>query len=154
MIHIKENRLKEAVQLSTQIPEFENLYESVEFQKRLKVKHLILTANFQEKPVGFKIGYERDDDGSFYSWMGGVLPKFRKQCVAEKLADYQERWASENGYNFIRIKTRIQRMQQIKTLLPFSMMHPDSDPEPIKQQFLSKIPMLKKRRKVMKTEQE
>ncbi|MBC8322537.1 MAG: GNAT family N-acetyltransferase [Candidatus Marinimicrobia bacterium] len=117
MIHIKENRLKEAVQLSTQIPEFENLYESVEFQKRLKVKHLILTANFQEKPVGFKIGYERDDDGSFYSWMGGVLPKFRKQCVAEKLADYQERWASENGYNFIRIKTR----KKHKAMIAFSL---------------------------------
>ena len=47
-----------------------------------------------------------DYDSSFYSWMGGVLPKFRKQGVAEKLADYQEKWASENGYNSIKLKTR------------------------------------------------
>jgi len=106
MIHVRENQLEEAFTVSKQIPEFENLYQFDEYQKRLNVKHLILTAEIQEKPVGFKIGYERDNDSSFYSWMGGVLPKFRKQGVAEKLADYQEKWASENGYNSIKLKTR------------------------------------------------
>ena len=106
MIHVRENQLDEAFTVSKQIPEFENPYQFVEYQKRLNVKHLILTAEIQEKPVGFKIGYERDNDSSLYSWMGGVLPKFRKQGVAEKLADYQEKWASENGYNSIKLKTQ------------------------------------------------
>ena len=106
MIHVRENQLDEAFTVSKQIPEFENPYQFDEYQKRLNVKHLILTAEIQEKPVGFKIGYERDNDSSLYSWMGGVLPKFRKQGVAEKLADYQEKWASENGYNSIKLKTR------------------------------------------------
>lgn len=117
MIHIRENQLKNAFALSKNIPEFEQPYQFEEYKKRLKVKHLILTAEIQEKPVGFKIGYERNDDSSFYSWMGGVLPEFRKQGVAEQLADYQEKWAKENGYYFIRLKTR----KKHKAMIAFSL---------------------------------
>jgi len=117
MIHVKENRLEDAFKISTKIPEFDDPYPFDEYQRRLKVKHLILTAEIQEKPVGFKIGYERNDNGSFYSWMGGVLPEFRKEGVAERLADYQEKWAQENGYYFITLKTR----KKYKAMIGFSL---------------------------------
>ena len=38
--------------------------------------------------------------------MGGVLPKYRRQKVADTLADKQENWTKERGYISIRLKTR------------------------------------------------
>ncbi|WP_317170150.1 GNAT family N-acetyltransferase [Rhodocytophaga rosea] len=69
-------------------------------------KHLILIAYAQSKPVGFKVGYDKEGDGSFYSWMGGVLPEYRQQQVGKQLAQKQETWARENGFTSIRFKTR------------------------------------------------
>jgi GNAT superfamily N-acetyltransferase len=56
--------------------------------------------------VGFKVGYQREIDGSFYSWMGGVLPDFRRRHVARLLAEAQEKWAAGHGYRRITCKTR------------------------------------------------
>jgi ribosomal protein S18 acetylase RimI-like enzyme len=106
LIIIHENQLENAIALSIQIPEFERPYEIEEYEKRLKGNHLILTAHGDETTFGFKIGYDRFSDGSFYSWMGGVLPEFRRQGVANTLADYQENWAKEQGYKSIKLKTR------------------------------------------------
>jgi ribosomal protein S18 acetylase RimI-like enzyme len=105
-IKIKIDRLEDAVDLAHQIPEFDNPYNIDEYKKRLMSDHLVLTAHFENEIVGFKIGYDRFNDGSFYSWMGGVLPENRNQSIAEILADYQENWAKINGYASIRLKTR------------------------------------------------
>lgn len=53
--------------------------------------------------IGFKIGYERGD--GFYSWVGGVLPAYRRKGVATLLADVQEQWAKDSGYIRIWFKT-------------------------------------------------
>lgn len=116
MITIKTGQLKAAVELSKQLPEFEDPYTIDEYATRLKENSLVLTAYIDDKPVGFKIGYDRFKDGSFYSWMGGILPEFRKQGVADKLADHQEKWARERGYQTIRLKTR----KKHKAMLEFS----------------------------------
>ena len=105
-IKIKIGRLEDAVDLAHQIPEFDYPYYIDEYKKRLMSDHLVLTAHFENEIVGFKIGYDRFNDGSFYSWMGGVLPENRNQSIAEILADYQENWAKKNGYVSIRLKTR------------------------------------------------
>ena len=105
-IKIKIGRLEDAVDLAHQIPEFDNPYNIDEYKKRLLSDHLVLTAHFENEIVGFKIGYDRFNDGSFYSWMGGVLPENRNQSIAEILANYQENWAKINGYASIRLKTR------------------------------------------------
>ena len=68
--------------------------------------HLILTAYVKGKPVAGKIGYDRYKDGSFYSWIGGVLPDYRKRGFARRLLVYQEEWAKSRGYLSIRVKTR------------------------------------------------
>ena len=105
-IKIKIGRLEDAVDLAHQIPEFDNSYDINEYKKRLLNDHLVLTAHIENEIVGFKIGYDRFNDGSFYSWMGGVLPENRNQSIADMLADYQENWAKNNGYSSIRLKTR------------------------------------------------
>ena len=105
-IKIKIGRLEDAVDLAHQISEFDNSYDINEYKKRLLNDHLVLTAHIENEIVGFKIGYDRFNDGSFYSWMGGVLPENRNQSIADMLADYQENWAKNNGYSSIRLKTR------------------------------------------------
>jgi len=49
--------------------------------------------------------------------MGGVIPKFRRQNVASKLAYFQENWALKNGYTSIRIKTR----KKYEAMIKFSL---------------------------------
>ena len=104
---IKEHRLKDAIAVSSQIPEFENPYDIDEYKKRFAgVAYHILTAYKDNQPVGFKIGYDRYHDGSFYSWMGGISPDYRRLGIADILTDKQEEWAKSKGYRTIVLKTR------------------------------------------------
>ena len=105
--HIHEDSLDDAVMVSANIPEFDDPYKIQEYSKRLNsTAHQILTAYDDHNPIAFKIGYQRHPDGSFYSWMGGVLPNYRRKGIANNLADHQETWAKKNGYNSIRMQTR------------------------------------------------
>lgn len=116
MISIKKGTLDTVVKLSNQIPEFTNPHAKEVYESRiLKVPHLVLIAFSDEKPIGFKVGYERD--GYFYSWMGGVLPDFRRQKIALQLAEHQEEWARQQKYSSITFKTR----NQHKNMLIFAL---------------------------------
>ena len=106
MIHIREGAFQECVDLSSKIPEFNSPYKIEEYKKRCAGKYLVLIAEIDNQSVGFKIGYDRFNNGSFYSWMGGVLPKFRRMGVAYSLANFQEKWATKNEFSSILLKTR------------------------------------------------
>lgn len=104
---IREGQLAEAVSLSQNIPEFDNPHDLSVYEQRLSgKKYLVAIAEVDRKPVGFKVGYDKFDNKSFYTWMGGVLPKYRKQGIAKLLAEYQERFASANGFDSVVLKTR------------------------------------------------
>jgi len=116
-IIIKEDCIDDAINVSQKIPEFDNTYAKSEYESRLNNdKHLILTAYIDNKPVGFKIGYETTSKQNFYSWMGGVLPKYRGWEIAEKLYRYQEHWVKQVGYCGILLKTRSKHKAIIKLL--------------------------------------
>ena len=105
--HTHEDKLDDAFMVSTNIPEFDDHYEILEFSKRLNsTVHLIFTAYDDHNPIALKIGYHRHSDGSFYSWMGGVLPNYRRKGIANNLADHQETWARKKGYKNIKLQTR------------------------------------------------
>ena len=106
MIHICEGSFQECVDLSFKTPEFKSPYKIEEYKKRCAGKYLVLIAEIDNQSVGFKIGYDRFNNGSFYSWMGGVLPKFRRMGVAYSLANFQEKWAAKNEFSSILLKTR------------------------------------------------
>ena len=107
-LKIKEDTIDNVYQLALEIPEFSDAqYSFTEYEKRLSnVEHLTLIAYNLNEPVGFKAGYKREEDGSFYSWMGGVIPEARQKNVAQALAEHQEKWARENGYTSVKMKTR------------------------------------------------
>ena len=117
MIHICEGSLQECVDLSFKIPEFNSPYKIEEYKKRCAGKYLALIAEIDNQLVGFKIGYDRFKNGSFYSWMGGVLPRFRRMGVAYSLANFQEKWADENRFSSIILKTR----QKHDEMIAFSL---------------------------------
>jgi len=113
---IKEGTIEQAVELSKLIPEFDDPYPKEEYEKRFaNIRHLILTAFYKEKPVGFKAGYEIN--GAFYTWMGGVLPDFRNNYIARKLAEKQQKWAKQNGFTKIKLETR----NKHKAMLQFAL---------------------------------
>lgn len=106
-LSIRQGTIEEIVRLSASIPEFKNPYTAAEYEQRLAGKnHLILIAVSKGKNIGFKAGYDRFDDGSFYSWMGGMLPGYREKGVYLQLTFQMELWAKENGYHSILLKTR------------------------------------------------
>ena len=108
IFHIHEDKLDDAVLVSLNIPEFDDPYEMPEYLKRLHgtTHHILTSYDDDHNPIAFKIGYQRDIDGSFYSWMGGVLPNYRRKGIANNLADHQDIWAKKNGYKSIRMQTR------------------------------------------------
>ncbi len=65
-----------------------------------------------EVPVGFKLGYERTPE-EFYSWLGGVLPEWRKQGIAQELLRLQHTKVKALGYEKITTKSRNQFTQML-----------------------------------------
>lgn len=104
---IREAGPSELLWVHERIPEFPG-HASLEFYtERLKDRlYLALVAEKGGELLGFKVGYQSDTTDSFYSWMGGVRPEFRKQGIANALAEYQEEWASGKGFGYVYFKTR------------------------------------------------
>lgn len=106
-IQIREGSVEEVVQLSRSLPEFLNPHTEDVYDERLKGKlHLIAVAEVDQQLAGFKVGYDKFGDSSFYTWMGGVLPEYRKMGVARSLANFQESFVRKNGFDSIILKTR------------------------------------------------
>lgn len=115
-ITITQGNIETAVKCSKSIPEFRDPPGIERYKERLvSVPHLILIAKVGEEIAGFKVGYQRED--YFYSWMGGILPTYRQMGIAKMLADAQEDWAKQQGYDSITFKTR----NQHKGMLIFAL---------------------------------
>ena len=104
---IREASPAELLSVHECIPEFPGKASLDFYTERLKHRlHLGLIAEKDGELLGFKVGYQSDTPDTFYSWMGGVRPEFRKQGIADTLAEYQENWAKEKGFEAIYFKTR------------------------------------------------
>lgn len=74
-------------------------------QMESKSKLLINVAIKGTKVIGYKIGYELDND-KFYSWLGGVDKNYRNYGVASKLMEKQHQYLKENGFSIVQTKTK------------------------------------------------
>ena len=54
--------------------------------------------------IGYKIGYQLDTH-TFYSWLGGVDPNYRKQGIAAELMKQQHQTLKELGFKVVQTKT-------------------------------------------------
>lgn len=76
------------------------------FERRIRgrINPLILLAQIQQRPVGFAIGYELKP-GTFYCWLIGVIPDFRRSGIASQLMEAMSAWAAEEDrYHTIRFE--------------------------------------------------
>ena len=101
---IRPGTIEEAWHVLQAIPEFDQRRSLAQLQERLPAGTLILIAEADGQPVGFKLGYAAED-GSLYSWLGGVLPAHRKSGLAQRLLEAQEAWASAHGFAAITVKS-------------------------------------------------
>jgi GNAT superfamily N-acetyltransferase len=108
VITIGPGTLDEVLALYPSIPELVHPHGREEYERRFQAApaHLVLVARAGAQPVGFKVGYEREPDGSFYSWMGGVARTHRRQGVAQQLAGAMEQWARAQSYHALKFTTR------------------------------------------------
>ena len=102
---IKETDWQVAFAVCEQIPEFDPPYLQSKWRDRLEGKDFLCLVAFEsDAAIGCKVGYP--EDGYFYSWVGGVLPGFRKRGVARSLADEMERILRIRGFSVLRMKTQ------------------------------------------------
>ncbi|AML56098.1 Protein export cytoplasm protein SecA ATPase RNA helicase [Serratia rubidaea] len=108
MLTTRTATLAEIQQLYQHIPEFNAAHRLQDLQLRIgDAMHYARIAELDGQPAGFKLGYQTGDD-TFYSWLGGVLPAFRRRGVAGRLLEEQERWARTQGFRRLTVKTRNQ----------------------------------------------
>lgn len=106
MILIKEGTIQEAMALEQELPDFTKTYSEEKYISKLNNAYsLILIAYENEKPIGFKVGYAINEN-TFYSWVGGVLPKHRRKHVGQLLLEKQEHLVKEKGYSNIQVKSK------------------------------------------------
>lgn len=102
---IKEASIAQAVAVEAEIPELGSGSSLDRYERRLKGhRHLILVAEVDGRPAGYKVGYEHTP-AVFYSWLGGVVPSARGCGVATALRRRQEAWARSCGYERLRVKS-------------------------------------------------
>ena len=64
---------------------------------------LLLMATLDNMPVGFFLGFELKP-GTFFAWLYGVLPEFRRKSIASQLMDAVHTWVGQHEYESIRFE--------------------------------------------------
>lgn len=121
-IFVQEGSLLTVVGINALIPEFRDergkSYSLNYFAERISGRsHLILTAYYGQEEAGYLVAYDKFFDGSFYCWMAGVIPDFRRKGVLTALMDFLFAWARKNGYREIKITTRNSRREMLMFLI-------------------------------------
>ncbi len=85
---IEQGSLDDVLAICRALPEFDKPLTIATLED--KIRHcpapLILIAKANQQLAGFKLGYSLSES-KFYSWLGGVLPQYRRQRLAQALMD-------------------------------------------------------------------
>jgi ribosomal protein S18 acetylase RimI-like enzyme len=118
IITIKEDPIEVAVGINATITEFDEAYDRAYFEDRCRDRtNLVLVAYVDGQPAGYMVSYDKDGDGSFYCWMAGVDPLFRRLGLLDRMMRYLYDWARERGYQKLTIKTRNNRREMLSYLV-------------------------------------
>ena len=114
-IKVVDGSISAVLTLISGVPEFKQPYGATEFQRRSNSPFFkILIGQINEESVGFKVGYDRyQNQKTYYSWMGGVLPEYRNKGVAAALQLELESWCKQQGFTQLRFKTRNNHVKMI-----------------------------------------
>ena len=104
MIEIREISVPEFLNLYSLIEEFDIVYTEETLAARYEGKEFLLIGAFLNgEGIGCMAAYECD--GSFYCWLAGVAPQFRRQGALHSMMGHLVNWARAKGYGAITIKT-------------------------------------------------
>ena len=121
-VKVAEDRslLDDALSVHRGIPEFQHdPHIRDQWLERLDQvqQSIFLVAYVDQCPAGYLIGYERYN--SYYIWLAGVLPSYRRQGLLVQLLQPLEQWAIQKQYPSLTIKTR----NSFKSMLLFLIVH-------------------------------
>jgi ribosomal protein S18 acetylase RimI-like enzyme len=130
-IVVKEDSIEVAVKVNATITEFDKPYDKAYFEDRYKNSvSLILVAYVDNQPAGYMVSYDKNNDGSFYCWMAGVDPLFRRLGLLNSMMQYLNDWAKNHGYNRLTIKTRNNRREMLSYLVKAGFNFAEVQPQP------------------------
>ncbi|MFH1064674.1 MAG: GNAT family N-acetyltransferase [Candidatus Woesearchaeota archaeon] len=130
-IEIREVPIVEALKVDETIVEFDDKFSEEQFEERYHGReHIIIVAYVDGGPAGYLVGYDRDSDGSFYCWMAGVNPLFRKRGILKSLMSYEDDWAKSRGYVKIKVKTRNKHQSMLSYLKKYGFSITGTEPRP------------------------
>ncbi|MDP1884424.1 MAG: GNAT family N-acetyltransferase [Candidatus Moranbacteria bacterium] len=130
-IVIKEDSIEVAVKVNATITEFDKPYDKAYFEGHYKnAVSLILVAYVDNQPAGYMVSYDKNNDGSFYCWMAGVDPLFRRLGLLNSMMQYLNDWAKNHGYNKLTIKTRNNRREMLSYLVKAGFNFAEVQPHP------------------------
>lgn len=140
-ISVKETSLDNAVLARQTKLEFGETYSKDYFEKRCKGKDPLIIAAYTDegnKPIGYLIGFNRFNDGSFYCWLSGVWVDQNKRRIFHALMMYAQRWARKKGYKSVKIKTRNKRTNILHYLIKsgYHFLEVTPDPNPAENRIL------------------
>jgi len=58
----------------------------------------------EDKPAGFLVAYNFDEK-TYYNWLMGVLPEFRRKGYGRQIIEKFESIVREKGYSTVQVKT-------------------------------------------------
>lgn len=103
---IEQGSLDDVLAICRALPEFDKPLTIATLED--KIRHcpapLILIAKANQQLAGFKLGYSLSES-KFYSWLGGVLPQYRRQRLAQALMDAQECYLIKQNFKSIHVKS-------------------------------------------------
>ncbi|RJP38590.1 MAG: GNAT family N-acetyltransferase [Phycisphaerales bacterium] len=80
-------------------------HDASHFERRFKGRHNVcmMVASVEDAAVGFNLGFELTPS-TYFSWLCGVLPDYRRAGIASQLLEGQRAWAADHGYVSIRFE--------------------------------------------------
>jgi ribosomal protein S18 acetylase RimI-like enzyme len=118
LIEYKEIKIEEGIDKVQNImrSSFENPYSKEKVLEKLEgKKYWLYVAVDGRKTIGFKLWYE-DADKQIYSWLGAVMPEYRRKGIAKKLMGIQLEVSKLSGYKLIKVKTHKGHPEMMKFL--------------------------------------
>ncbi len=67
----------------------------------------MLVAMIEDRHAGFVVGFELTP-ATYYCWVCGVVPDFRRAGIATQLMQAQQAWAKEHHYELMRFECQNQ----------------------------------------------
>ncbi|MGI0116009.1 GNAT family N-acetyltransferase [Zooshikella sp. RANM57] len=102
---IRDGSFEEALLIHNSVTELNHISSVAYFLDRIaSCQYKLLVAEVSGKLAGYKLGYW-EGDKTFYSWLGGVHPEFRRIGIAQKLIESQEAYLRVSGTHKIRVKS-------------------------------------------------